>query len=554
MKQIAFYLPYKSLHELRIAQKKYWSLFVRTKFNISATSTVGIPDVCQHLLKYYGTTLVSLNVAGKKSIDATDLFDNIALLSNLSMLKVSVRIDDGQIWFKLTNLTNLYECNLVDYTSTSFVLQYWTNLTRIDFKEALSSEEDVKELVEKLTNLRDVTIRSRTFPKQFNDFFEWDIMAPVQKLDLDPFDTIRSVKNVKNFSRLKELYLGSLDSSIDHFPFSELLSLDKLCIQYGPHKPMVDLSKNTNLTWLHPKRGNPSFSNLVNLRQLDVETRSPATDNNFFIGLTNLEHLVGHVNAASIDPQWLESLNSTRLTFLNLFVEQPLDYRGLSKLTNLVDVTIHEQERFESCGRVNMEALTRLKRLSVQTVNITDFEDVSKATRLEELILEVPRGPDRKNAELSIDLSALTNLELLNLFNIYVPNVERGLRGMKKLTDLIVLLSDNSDYRFFETAPIKRFRNTNTVHSTDFWSVVVRCTTLESLTHRCVAPEDHISSLSALSHLTQLSITFGEGMDFGYLTVLTTLRVLELTSLDGVEIPKLELRQSLTRLENLYAQ
>jgi hypothetical protein len=506
-------------------------------------------------LKFYGTTLVSLNIPIDEGIGIIDLLENIARLSNLSALKILTTPEcnesDEYMWLKLTNLTNLYDCDWASDAPLSLVLPYWSNLTRLNHAGAERSDA-VKEILQKFTKLRDVSIE-RTNYTPYNNVFDWNIPSAVTKLHLGSLDTIASFNNIKNYSQLKELFLSSADNSINRFPFSELLALQHLEVRYGPHKAMIDLSKNTNVTSLFVKRGNQSFSNLVKLRQLSIEMQRPATDNAFFSTLTDLERLgVDLQEEGSVDSQWLGSLNSSHLTYLSIFTRQQPNYRDLSRLTNLVELAIYEQKQFyeSASSKINMGLLYNLTRLEMQTVFLEDFKDISRITSLKELRLEAMHG---LVIQFPIKLSALTNLEMLNLIRIDVRGIETDLRLMKNLTDLIVRLNDHSDYSFLEVAPIKLFRNGLLIHSNDFWSSVARCTTLESLIHGCASPENYISSLTTLSRMTQLSLSYSGAISEEHLILLTSLRILELIPCIGGSRVSERVKTSMTWLEFLHS-
>ncbi len=554
LKQITSYLDQSSIISIRTANRLFRTLLLSTNFTIDPMN-VDLSDLGERLLKYYNTTLVGLEIAGDEEINSLSLFESISKLSNLSALTKHLRsaseIFYGEYeWLKLTNLTNLYEC---DYASDAplSLLSYWSNLTQLYYSQSEKSAT-LKEILQKLSKLEALTIHDirDEYIEEYNSMFDWEnTPSTLTSLSLYHFESLNggAFKNIRSYSQVKELSLKTKDESLRNFPFSELQQLRELTLDGQD----VDLSTNTKLSALMFAQGNSSLAKLCKLSSAIIEVRS--TDCTFFTGLTDLEDLdITTSEDYTIDSQLLSFINSTRLSRLCITAHQQIYYGELSRLTSLQDLTIYEQAQFKSSGKIKFSMLSKIVSLTVLTENIGDYEEVSTLTNLRELQLETLLGLNLEGKTFNLTLSTLSKLHLLQVVNIPILNIESEFRALKNLTNLCFDLNDNSDYTFFEIVPLKYFNNQNVVRSRDFWTSVTKCTTLESLTHHTGSPEEVISSLTALSRLLYLDLSYEGRINSEDLLLLTSLRGLKLDPIgDGQYILEDDLQDRMPWLDSL---
>ncbi len=300
------------MRSTRATNRLFRGLLFSTDFVILQEEiTPNFADVCDRLLKYYSTTLISLRINPPGPVDSGDLLENISKLSNLSALQTRELFVNGEDLLKLTDLTNLNKCSFARDAPSSLI-PYWSNLTYFDCGYSGVSR----------------------------DF---------------PFSELRA---------LKKLVLTWPDADLSKN--TNLTSL--VAAKNSSNSTISNLVKLRHLNMALKMKDSSFLASLTDLEELHVDTGSGpeyAVDSQFlrFVNSNRLTHLY---IAAYQQIYYGDLSRLTNLKYLTIYEHDLMEPTGrinMSVLTNLTSIRVQTKNihDFEEISTV-----TKLKRLSLE--------------------------------------------------------------------------------------------------------------------------------------------------------------------------------------------
>ena len=295
------------------------------------------------------------------------IISDLNFASTLEILEISCITSNIDSIGKFTNLKQLYlywNYNQDEATNLSF-LGNLPNLEILKLNRGIIVDIDP---IKKLTKLKELSISKMTIgnvdKNGINDYYDYSYsfskpkqldITPISSLlnleKLDIYNSINSIKPIKQLINLKELELNINSSISDISILSNLINLRKLNLggseikNIDPIKYLVNLEQ-LDLYGMYKIEDFSTLSYLINLKVLDI-SNTHFTDLNIIKGLIKMENLNLSKNKDLIDISPLSSL--INLKKLNLDETKVNNIKAIETLIKLEELKL--DKGFDYSGR-----------------------------------------------------------------------------------------------------------------------------------------------------------------------------------------------------------
>ncbi len=519
---------------MRLANTEWFKLINYRNFSLYFTTAAQLPQIVDRLLQYDGPIGVKFEKSKIRTLEYMEQISRLTNLTSLDVLPNDFRLN-LHMGLKMTALTNLQEWNL-PYDCPTPILAALTNMKELHIR---SNADQLTESIKKMSNLHNI-------------LFSTPDDCPVDIFSLLPCPSrltkleIKSNMNVDHMTKLYNLQnLLYTDSLSENKPIQVSLALDKFTalhtLQLDQQCGSVSALPST-LTSLSISGDTPldartarQIARLCDLKMLSLCGANSSDALPFVSLLTSLEEFVVWPRREDNPTEhrtgaFFSDLTSSKLVTMSLSVTPHMRLDHLSRLTGLVDLFCYEE--LSETDVVDYSFVSHLTQLTSFMIYVTGARpSLTAIMGLENMKQMTIDGANVTSFELpDISFARLTGLERLSLGDCGPSTVE-SFSALKNLTLLCAPVAyKNVDYEFLKDMPYLEYLwcLSSTAGCDNYYRVLPHLTSLNSLQLRGLEDEDIIAQMTALQHLTNLSL---QGSIQGlHLTRLTSLQRLVVRS------------------------